>query len=97
MINNYEDWWYNKILRGYAKARNKRYEALWLCKTLRKLMFLLDTTNDATLVKNSLIILLNLIEDLPLDRFEKAGKDAKNLSQNERNKLKELLKDTLVI
>ncbi|MFW9946379.1 MAG: hypothetical protein ACFFDX_06065 [Candidatus Odinarchaeota archaeon] len=97
MISNYEDWWYNKILRGYTKARNKRYETLWLCKTLKKLMFLLDTTNDTSLVKNSLIILLNLIEDLPLDRFEKKGKDAKHLSQNERNKLKELLKDTLVI
>lgn len=97
MINNYEDWWYNKILRGYAKARNKRYETLWLCKTLKKLMFLLDTTNDTALVKNSLIILLNLIEDLPLDRFEKAGKDAKYLSQDEKDKLKEILKDTLVI
>ena len=97
MISNYEDWWYNKILRGYAKARNKRYETLWLCKTLKKLMFLLDTTNDTALVKNSLIILLNLIEDLPLDRFEKAGKDSRYLSKNERAKLKELLKDTLVI
>ncbi|MFX0027435.1 MAG: hypothetical protein ACFE8M_13615 [Candidatus Hermodarchaeota archaeon] len=58
---------------------------------------MLDTTNDISLVKNSLIILLNLIGDLPLDRFEKAGKDSRFLSKNEREKLKELLRDTLVI
>jgi len=53
------------------------------------------------MIRNSiitrLIILLSLFEDLPLDRFEKAGKDARYLSQNERDKLKELLKDTLEI
>lgn len=95
MINNYEDWWYNKILKGYSKVRNKRYETLWLCKTLKKLMFLLDTTNDTLLVKNSLIILLNLIGDFPIDRFENKGKNIKSLTQTERAKLKQLLKDTL--
>lgn len=95
MNGNYEEWWYNKILRGYSKAQNKRYKNLWLSKTLKQLTILLDTTNDTFLIKNSLIILLNLMEDLPLDRFEKVGKDSKHLSLKERNKIKELLKDTL--
>ncbi|MFX0031182.1 MAG: hypothetical protein ACFE8E_13990 [Candidatus Hodarchaeota archaeon] len=96
MNSNYEDWWYNKIFRGYAKARKNRYETLWLCKMLKKLMFLLNTTQDTTLVKNSLIILLNLFEDFPLDRFEKKGRDTKYLSQKEKNELKKLLKDALI-
>lgn len=96
MDSNYEDWWYNKIIKGYNKAQNTRYEMLWLCKILKKLMFLLNATQDTTLVRNSLIILLNLIEDIPLDRFEKIGKDLQYLSIKEKKELKKLLKDTLV-
>ncbi|MFW9770590.1 MAG: hypothetical protein ACFFFB_07140 [Candidatus Heimdallarchaeota archaeon] len=96
MNSNYEDWWYNKIIREHAKARNNSYEMLWISKILKKLMFLLNTTQDTILVRNSLILLLNLIEDLPLDRFEKRGKDLKYLSLKEKNELKRLLKDTFV-
>ncbi|MFX1496852.1 MAG: hypothetical protein ACFFBH_04955 [Promethearchaeota archaeon] len=96
MDNNHDDWWYNKIIKGYIKARNNRYEMLWLCKILKKLMFLLNVAQDTTLVRNSLIILLSLIEDLPLDRFAKIGKDLKYLSLKEKRELKQLLKDALV-
>ncbi len=69
----------------------------WLCKTLKKLMILLEITKDVDLVKNSLVIVLNLIDDVPLDNFERVGKDIKNLPLYEREKIKRILKKTLLI
>jgi len=97
MKNNYEEWWYNKIFREFSKPQTKTQKMFWLCKTLKKLMILLEITKDVDLVKNSLVIVLNLIDDVPLDNFERVGKDIKNLPLYEREKIKRILKKTLLI
>lgn len=94
---SFEEWWYDKIFKVYSKSYKNPHEILWLYKILNRLKFLLEITNNIELVKNSLIILINLLDNGPLDIYEKLGKDIKNLPTNERKKVKELLKKTLIL
>ena len=92
---SFEEWWYNKIFKEYSKSCKRPHEVIWLYKILNRLKIILEITNNIELVKNSLIILINLLDNGPLDIYEKLGKDIKNLPTNERKKVKELLKKTL--
>ena len=94
---NFEEWWYDKIFKEYSKSCKRAHKVLWLYKILNRLKILLEITNDMELVKNSLIILINLLDNGPLDIYEKWGKDIKNLPIKERKKVRELLKKTLIL
>jgi hypothetical protein len=94
---SFEEWWYRKIFREYSKSSERTHEVLWLYKILNQLRILLEITNNIDLVKNSLVILINLLDNGPLDIYEKLGKDIKYLSTNERKNVKELLKKTLIL
>lgn len=92
-----EEWWYDLIFKEYSRPRKLNQEHIWLCKTLGKLKVIIEITEDIDLIKNSLIIILNLLDDTPLDIYEKSGKDIKYLPLNEREKIKKLLKKTLIL
>jgi hypothetical protein len=94
---NFEEWWYKKIFREFIKPREKAQEYLWLTNCLKKLKLLLEITSDLELVKSTIIILLNLLRADPLDNFAKFGKNIKYLPLSEREKIKDMLKETLVI
>ncbi|TFG16675.1 MAG: hypothetical protein EU531_05715 [Promethearchaeota archaeon] len=94
---SFEEWWYEKIFKEYSKPRKKKREFVWLCKILKKLNFLLEFTKDLDLVNNSLLILVNLLDDGPLDNYEKLGKDIRYLPSKEREKIKKLLNKTLIL
>jgi len=94
---SFEEWWYEKIFKEYSKPRKNKQEVVWLCKILKKLKFLLDFTKDLDLVKNSLLILVNLLDEGPLDKYEKLGKDIRYLPSKEREKIKKLLNKTLIL
>jgi hypothetical protein len=92
-----EEWWYNMIFKEYSRPRKLNQEHIWLCKTLRKLKLIMEITDDIDLVKDSLMIILYLLDDTPIDIYEKEGKDIRYLPLNEREKIKKLLKKTLII
>ncbi len=94
---SFEEWWYNKIFKEYSKSGKRPQGVLWLYKILNRLKFLLEITKDIELVKNSLVILINLLDNGPLDIYEKLGKDIQHLSAKERKDVKDILKKTLIL
>jgi len=94
---SFKEWWFEKIFSEFSKPRKKNQEVIWLCKTLKKLNFLLEITKDLDLVKSSLFILVSLLDDSPLDSYEKRGKDVRALPLKERERMKKLLKSTLIL
>ena len=97
MEHQYEEWWYNSILKGYKRVRGtSKLETIWLHKKLKKLMFLLDSTNDINLVKNSMILLISLIDDFPIDIHEQLGREIKSCTPEEQKEVKKILKETLL-
>jgi hypothetical protein len=94
---SFEEWWYEKIFKEYSKPRKKNLEVTWLFNTLKRLKQILELTNDIHLVKNTLLILINLLDEGPIDNYEKVGKDIKRLTFKERENIKRMLKKTLIM
>ena len=94
---SFEEWWYEKVFRDYSKPRKNKQEVVWVCRTLKKIIFLLKITKDIDLVQNSLFILINLLDDGPVDIYEKLGKDIGDLPSKERENIKKLLKRTVIL
>ncbi|MFX0176692.1 MAG: hypothetical protein ACFE85_10725 [Candidatus Hodarchaeota archaeon] len=59
---------------------------------LIRLMNLLEATKNKALIKDALIIVLNLMKDIPLDYYEINRKNLKSLTYSSRADAKCLLK-----
>ncbi len=88
---------YTKILNIFLKVGDdERLKDIWKSRAMLKLMEKLKTHKNKNVVKNALIILLSLFEDVPADLFDSVGSDLENISEKERQevilKLKEILR-----
>jgi hypothetical protein len=86
---------YDQILH-YFKEQFPRKEDLeqeiWKNKAYIRLMELLKKSDDKQKIRNAIILILTLFEDLPPDIFNTRGDNLKNLKTQEKNQLKSLLK-----
>lgn len=77
--------YYLKILDVY---QNKKFDKedleIWKNKSYIELMQVLKRTNNRNLVKNAIILILSLFEDMPLDLYDSYGMSAKKLKKEER-------------
>ncbi|MFX1405944.1 MAG: hypothetical protein ACFFBW_03250 [Promethearchaeota archaeon] len=84
---------FKAIIDSYLKHFNNKNELnLWLCETLIKLMNLLKAIKNKALIKDALIIVLNLTRDMPLNNYNMHLKNFKNISLNNSIEAKHLLK-----
>ncbi len=88
---------YTRILNIFLKVGDDpRLKNIWKSRAMLKLMEKLKNHKDKNLVKNALIILLSLFEDVPADLFDSVGSDLEHISEKERQevilKLKEIFK-----
>ena len=71
---------YSKILDVYQNRQlDKEAIEIWKDKSYIDLMHVLKRTNNKNLVKNAIILILSLFEDIPIDLYETQGVDAKEL------------------
>lgn len=85
---------YTKILNTYQKEDMSRQEKeMWKNKTYVKLMKILERTNNINVVRNSLILILTLFENIPPDLFNNRGINIELLSEGDKDKLFEQLKE----
>jgi hypothetical protein len=77
----------------FRQFHSKNNLTLWLCKTLMKLMNLLEVSRDKELIKDALIIVLNLMKDTPLDLYHKNTKNFKEMTLIKRLEVRHLLKN----
>jgi hypothetical protein len=90
---NYVDY-YDQILQFFHnKPPKKRDVEIWKNQTYVKLMEALKKTKDKQKIRNSIILLLSLFEDLPPDILNTRGDESKNLKKEEKKKLVSLLKE----
>lgn len=93
MIKDFDKKLFKAIFDSYFKfIYNNNNITLWLCNTLMRLMNLLEATQNKALIKDALIIVLNLMQDIPLDHYEMNIKNFKNMTLNNRLEAKNLLK-----
>lgn len=93
MIKDIDKKLFKAIFDSYFKfIYNNNNITLWLCNTLMRLMNLLEATKNKALIKDALIIVLNLMQDIPLDHYEMNIKNFKNMTLNNRLEAKNLLK-----
>ncbi|TXT58826.1 MAG: hypothetical protein BAJALOKI2v1_300041 [Promethearchaeota archaeon] len=85
---------YTKILNTYQKEDMSRQEKeMWKNRTYVKLMKILERTNNINVVRNSLILILTLFENIPPDLFNNRGINIELLSEGDKDKLFEQLKE----
>jgi len=93
VIKDFDKKLFKAIFDSYFKfIYNNNNITLWLCNTLMRLMNLLEATQNKALIKDALIIVLNLMQDIPLDHYEMNIKNFKNMTLNNRLEAKNLLK-----
>jgi hypothetical protein len=85
--------YYLKILDVY---QNKKFDKedleIWKNKSYIELMQVLKRTNNRNLVKNAIILILSLFEDMPFDLYDSYGMNTKKLKKEERKSYLEDLK-----
>ena len=98
MKEDFELEYYSKILDFFQnqKISPEKLE-LWKYKFLMKLMDELKFTGNKMLVKNALIIITSLFENVPPDMLNSRGNDSKQLSNKDREIYNVLLKSELLL
>lgn len=75
---------YLKIIDVYMNEEiNEEKKDLWKNQNIIELMSLLEHAENRLLVKNALILLITLFEDIPPDMFNNRGIDTKQLSKKQ--------------
>ncbi len=77
------------------KKENRERTELWKCQFMMKLMKEALYSDNKILVKNALIIMISLFENIPADMYISRGTDASQLSSEDRKKIMRLLKNEL--
>ena len=83
---------YSKILEVYQHRQfDKDSIEIWKDKSYIDLMHVLKLTNNKNLVKNAIILILSLFEDIPIDLYDTHGVNVKELKyEKKREYLSEL-------
>jgi hypothetical protein len=85
---------YTKILNTYKKKDMSRKEKeMWKHKSYIKLMNILERTENMNVVRNSLILILTLFENIPPDIFNNRGINIDLLSEGDKGDIMEKLKE----
>ena len=86
---------YEKILRFFNEQRSisKEGTILWKNRSLIKIMDVWNRTRNITLVRNSLILMISLFENLPPDIYNNRGVNINRCSKEDRECLVASLKD----
>jgi len=78
--------YYTKILDFYQNQNfDKDTVEIWKSKSYIELMQVLKRTNNKNLVKNAIILILSLFEELPLDIYDSSGLSVRELKQEDKN------------
>ncbi len=78
--------YYTKILDFYQNQKfDKETIEIWKSKSYIELMQVLKRTHNKNLVKNAIILILSLFEELPLDIYESSGQSVRELTQEDKN------------
>ena len=79
---------YLKILDYFQKDKaNKEITEIWKNQSYIELMRLLEQKTNKDLVKNAIILILILFEDIPPDIYNNRGVDINRISIEERKSL----------
>ncbi|MHA1148905.1 MAG: hypothetical protein ACTSR8_11765 [Promethearchaeota archaeon] len=77
---------YEKILNYFNNCQDPReIKEIWKSRSLITLMKKLISTQNKRLIRNALILLLSLFEDMPPDIFNNRGIDINRLTGNDRD------------
>ena len=83
--DEYEMDFYLRILDVYQnKQLDKVALEIWKDRSYIELMQVLKRTNNKNLVKNAIILLLSLFEELPIDLYDNYGINTKKLKKDEK-------------
>jgi len=78
--------YYTKILDFYQNQKfDKETVEIWKSKSYIELMQVLKRTHNKNLVKNAIILILSLFEELPLDIYDSSGQSVRELTEEDKN------------
>ena len=76
---------YLRILEVYQnKQLDKVSLEIWKDRSYIELMQVLKRTHNKNLVKNAIILILSLFEELPIDLYDNYGINTKNLKKEQK-------------
>lgn len=76
---------YTKILNLFLEVGDKpELKELWKNKTFITLMNRMKKNENKELIKNAMILIISLFDDIPPDLFSNIGSNLKSLSEEER-------------
>lgn len=76
---------YNRIIKFFHSDNDDKEKVeIWKNKSYIKLMQNLNKKRNAEMVKNSIIMILSLFEDLPPDIYNNRGNKLENLESKKR-------------
>ncbi|MGQ4874140.1 MAG: hypothetical protein ACTSVV_04500 [Promethearchaeota archaeon] len=79
---------YEKILQFYETCQDSREKIeIWKSRSLINLMNKLAETKNKRLIRNAIILLISLFEDIPPDIYNNRGIDINRLSEKDRKKI----------
>jgi len=85
---------YLKIIEYFQKEKESREEIqIWKNKSILELMKYLRRTENRIFVRNALILILSLFEDIPPDIYNNRGININRVSQKDKSFLIENLKE----
>ena len=100
MTQNNEDFeldYYQNILDYFQNRRiDKKSTEIWKSKTYIKLMKILERTKNKEYVKNAILVILSLFEDNPPDIYNNQGINSNNISPQDRESFKSILKSEFI-
>lgn len=100
MTQNNEDFeldYYQNILDYFQNRRfDKISTEIWKSKTYIKLMKILERTKNKEYVKNAILVILSLFEDNPPDIYNNQGINSNNISPQDRESFKSILKSEFI-
>jgi hypothetical protein len=99
--DNIDEGYYFDLILEYYYNRQEGYLEhseleIWKDRLIISLMEHLREKQGKQPIKNTLLLLLSLFEDLPVDRFHTCGKEPEQLSLTERRRIKSILREEYV-
>jgi len=83
--NEYELEYYDKILEFFQNRDNNMETAeIWRSKTIIELMKVLERTKNREMVKNALLLIISLYQELPPDGYNDRGVNSDSLDDEQK-------------
>lgn len=89
----FEDDLYAEILDYFQKdMKDEREREMWKNRVFIRLMNEFEKAGNSNIIKNALILILNLFDDLPPDIYNTRGRTLESINSDDRRKVIEKLK-----